>query len=170
MKRGNKRSQIPSTVFIYALAAIIIALILIFGYKAIGKLIQTSTATETAKFKADLKNIIIEDTSYGKRDFVSISIPTGYEELCFVMDNLAGNNPILERYPLAQDVAESANNVFLADIDGNIDPFYVEAFEIEQDPDYETTPEALCIKQASGELKFRIEGQGDRALIVPVGP
>ncbi|HLC99315.1 MAG TPA: hypothetical protein VJC00_04890 [Candidatus Nanoarchaeia archaeon] len=166
MKRGiGRKSQIPSTVFMYALAAIIIALILIFGYKTIGKMLSTSCATDSAKFKTDIKNIIAEDTSYGKKDFVRIGIPCDFEDLCFVAAEdpaeLEGNEAA-SIYPRAQDVAESPDNVFLANLDGSIDSFLVDRFEIEGG-----LPIA-CIRQQSGELKFRVEGKGDRAVIVPV--
>ncbi|MBD3314129.1 hypothetical protein GF345_06820 [Candidatus Woesearchaeota archaeon] len=171
MKRcaGNKsrKAQIPSTVFIYALAAIIIAFILIFGYSAIGKLGSTASKTETAKFKTDIKNLIIEDTSYGKSDYITINIPMGYSELCFIAtedpdDSEFVQSDTTDKYPLAYDVAESPNNVFLADDEGNIDPFLVEDFSIEGDKT------DICIPAQSGQLKFRIEGKGDHALIIPV--
>ncbi|MBU0535797.1 MAG: hypothetical protein KKE20_02445 [Nanoarchaeota archaeon] len=168
MKRGiSRRSQIPATVFVYALAAIIIAFIMIFGYKAIGTLGSTASKTETAKFKTDVKNIIIEDTSYGKNDFIKLGIPPGYEELCFVaavnvLSMEQNARDIISKYPQAVDVAESPNNVFLADLEGDIDPFFVEAFRIDGDL------AAVCVKQESGELRFRIQGKGDHALIIPV--
>src|SRR3989344_2701956 len=112
-----------------------------------------------------MKTIIAEDTSYGKKDFVRIGIPCDFEDLCFVAAEdpaeLEGNEAA-SIYPRAQDVAESPDNVFLANLDGSIDSFLVDRFEIEGG-----LPIA-CIRQQSGELKFRVEGKGDMAVIVPV--
>ncbi len=167
MRSLSRKSQIPSTVFIYALAAIIIALILIFGYMAIGKLMTTSCETEKAKFKSDLKSVIEEDATYGKNTVIELSAPCNYEELCFVAKSEEGalSEDIKGRYPLAADVAESSDNVFLADIDGNIEPFEVGRFKIHGDAAY--SPD-LCVEEDMGEFRFRIKGEGDFALIVPI--
>ncbi|MCX6706555.1 MAG: hypothetical protein NT001_00215 [Candidatus Woesearchaeota archaeon] len=169
-ERTSKRAEIPDMVFVYVMAAVIIAMILLFGYKAIGKLMETTSVTETAKFKVDLKNILTEDTTYGKNDFVRIRIPSGYEELCFVKSNLDSSNDavkeFLKRYPQALDIAESANNVFLGNSNGKIDSFSVSTFEIYPGSAY--GEDAFCVREQSGELKFRIEGMGDSALIVNV--
>ena len=58
-----------------------------------------------------------------------------------------------------QVVKKSPDNVFLATSEGSINSFQLEAFEIEG-------KEAVCIKEKSGELKFRIIGKGGRAMIV----
>ena len=149
MKKGPvrtaKRAEIPAMVFVYVMSAVIIAMILLFGYSTIGKLMQTTSITEITKFKTDMKNIVTEDTSYGKNDFVRIRIPAGYEELCFVKSNLDSSNEIVKKYPQALDIAESANNVFLGSTSGNIDSFAVSAFEIDQGSAYGT--QAFCVRQ-----------------------
>lgn len=151
----QKKGEIPSTVFIYAITAVIVGFILIFGYQSITKLGTTVSKTDTAKFKTELRNTMISDTSYGKNEVLNIGIPAGYVELCFVAaDSLAGND-LLTRYPQAQDVAESADNAFLADEKGNLDPFKLNPFEIGG-----SDTAALCIRESNGNLRFRLEGKG----------
>jgi hypothetical protein len=162
---ASKRAEIPSTVFVYAMTAVIVSLILLFGYKAIGKLTQTTCATELATFKTDLDRNIVSYTGYGKNILVKMKAPCGYEELCFVSGNLEEDNLILEKYPQAVDISESSDNVFLADSEGSISSFKVDSFEIDESSDY--GKDAFCVRQKSGDLKFRIEGQGDIAIIIP---
>ncbi|MCX8146931.1 MAG: hypothetical protein N3D84_00490 [Candidatus Woesearchaeota archaeon] len=182
IKNGNKRklkkrkkAEVPSSVFIYALTAVIIALILIFGYKSISKLISTTSQTETAQFITDIKNIILEYTSYGKNNIVKMKLPSTYNHLCFVAtenpDNFDDSTDIgysdyqniLKIYPAARDVAESAENVFIGKKGGEIIPFKVNNFRIENDL------KMICFQADSAAvIKFRIQGEGDKALISKV--
>ena len=90
------RGQISGTVFVYMFSAIIIALILIFGYKSI---VGTKEKVEQTELSI-LKNEIILDIGAMKTDFgsskeVSYSIPT-QTQLC--MFDLEKKNMILEKF------------------------------------------------------------------------
>ncbi|MFC1753169.1 hypothetical protein ACFL96_07215 [Thermoproteota archaeon] len=161
----RKKSQVPSTVFMYALVAVIIALTLIFGYQVIQKLLTTQCQTDVAAFKSDVRNIIKQDTSTGKQDLVRKLMPCDYVTVCFVAADTLAGNALLDRFPVAEDVAESDHNAFLADLEGNIESFYVETIEVSPDNNPYGTA-ALCTDESTGYIEFRVQGKGTHAIIL----
>ena len=156
------RGQISGTVFVYMFSAIIIALILIFGYKSI---VGTKEKVEQTELSI-LKNEIILDigamnTDFGSSKEVPYSIPT-QTQLC--MFDLEKKNMILENLP------EGFNPLIIDSIRNNVrknafvwgneifEPFYVGEIEIRE-------PHFYCLKPIAGKVSFVIEGLGNRTLI-----
>ncbi|MBI2522804.1 hypothetical protein HYW19_00270 [Candidatus Woesearchaeota archaeon] len=157
----KKRSQISGTVFVYIFSAIIIAVILIFGYKSIIKTKEKVEQTELAI----LKNEIISDIDGMKTDFgsskkVSYSIPP-QTQLCLfdlekkedIFENLPqGFNPLIIdsiRSNVRKNAFVWGNEIF--------EPFYLE-IEINE-------PYFYCLEPVAGKVSFVIEGLGNRTLI-----
>src|SRR3989338_539125 len=157
-----KRGQISGMVFVYIFSAIIIALILIFGYRSI---IGTKEKVEQTEL-AILKNKIISDIGAMKTDFgsskeVSYSIPQ-QTELCLF--DLEKKDAIFKNLP------EGFNPLIIDSIRNNIrknafvwgneifEPFYIGEIEINE-------PYFYCLKQIAGKVSFVIEGLGNRTLI-----
>ena len=158
-----RKSQISGTVFVYLFSAIVIALILIFGYRSI---IGTKEKIEQTEL-AILKNKVISDigtimTDFGSSKTVSYSIPS-QTELCIfdlskkegIFENLPANfNPLIID-SIRNDIKKNAfvwgNEIF--------EPFYAGEIEIKE-------PYFYCIKPIAGKVSFVIEGLGNRTLIL----
>jgi len=157
-----RKSQISGTVFVYIFSAIIIAVILIFGYRSIAGTTEKIEQTELAI----LKNKIISDIEAMKTDFgsskeVSYSIPQ-QAELCLfdlekkdaIFKNLPeGFNPLIIdsiRNNIKKNAFVWGNNIF--------EPFYAGEIEINE-------PYFQCLKPIAGKVSFVIEGLGNRTLI-----
>ena len=157
-----RKSQISGMVFVYIFSAIIIALILIFGYKSI---VGTKEKVEQTEL-AISKNEIISDIGAIKTDFgsskrVSYSIPS-QTQLCLF--DLEKRDAIFENLP------EGFNPLIIDSIRNNVrknafvwgneifEPFYVGEIEIRE-------PYFYCLKPIAGKVSFVIEGLGNRTLI-----
>lgn len=160
----KKGGQISGTVFVYMFSAIIIAVILIFGYRSI---IGTKEKIEQTEL-AILKNEIISGIEAMKTDFgsskkVDYSMPQQTELCLFDLekkDAIFGNLP--EGFnPLVIDSIRNniRKNAFVW---GNeiFEPFYIGEIEIRE-------PYFYCLKPIAGKVSFVVEGLGNRTLIEP---
>ena len=164
----NAKKAQASKVFMYAVALIIVAMTLLFGYKAIAKVTQTSEKATMAKFMNEIRNKIDTGSAYGRISTEEFETGVKYRSICFVAEENPAtlNEEFKEAYPFGVDVAESEDNVFLyAGPAEPIVPFKVDPFEIEEGDDYAYGPDALCIPISNGRFSLRLEGLGDRTLI-----
>lgn len=158
----KKRGQISGTVFVYIFSAIIIAVILIFGYRSIAGTTEKIGQTELAILKNEIiSGIEAMKTDFGSSKRVSYSIPQ-YTQLCLFdlekKDALLGNlpegfNPLIIdsiRNNIRKNVFVWGNEIF--------EPFYVGEIEIRE-------PYFYCLKPIAGKVSFVIEGLGNRTLI-----
>lgn len=77
----NKKAQIQSQVFIYVLSLIIIAMIFLFGYRAIGTIQERARRIEIERFKSELTDAVTK-TSYESSRNVVLNIPSGFTKIC----------------------------------------------------------------------------------------
>lgn len=161
---GNKAQA--EKIFMYTVALIIMAMLLLFGYKAIAKLTKTSESATMAKFKNEIRNKIDTGSTYGRISTEDFETSVNFKAICFVAEEDPQNLNIEFKndYPLAADVAGSADNVFLYD-GKTIDPFKVDKFEIDEESPDAYGPDALCVPINNGRFSIRIEGLGDSTLI-----
>ncbi len=158
----SKRSQLMGNVFVYLFSLIVIALILIMGYKYISGTKDTMAKTDLAL----LKNNIISDikaisSDYGSSKKVSYSLPNA--ELCLFdlskKDMILANLP--ESFnPLIKDSLQSSvqKNAFVAG-SSIFESYNIGEIEINE-------PYFKCFKPVAGKISFVIEGKGDKALIL----
>ncbi len=72
-------------VFMFIIAAVTFALIMIFGYKAVVQFIDKGEQVEFVQFKSELENSIKKIyTEYGSRSIEDFHLPAKYEQICFV--------------------------------------------------------------------------------------
>lgn len=160
---GSKRSQLMGNVFIYLFSLIVIALILIMGYKYI---LGTKDTMEKADL-ALLKNNLISDikaisSDYGSSKKVSYSLPYS-TELCLF--DLSKKEIILANLP------ESFNPLVRDSIQSNVqkNAFVVSSqiFESYNIGEIEMQePYFKCFKPVAGKISFVIEGAGNKALVL----
>jgi len=156
------RGQISSTVFTYIFAIVVIAIILLLGYRYI-------SGTQKNIEKADLilfKNKLTNDIETISQDFGSskkVSYSVSAEELCLLdlgKSSEISSNPKMDSYPIIKDSVQSnvKKNAFVL---GNkiFESYFVGNIEI-NDPFFK------CFKPLSGKISFVIEGKGNRTLIL----
>lgn len=164
----KKKSQ-AEQVFVFMIAIILAALILLYGYKAIfgkeGLLTRTDQIALTnfeSKISSSVKSI-----SYNPGDvrLMSFDVPSKFKKVCFLQLDYAGktsagicNNQAEDYNPIICNAwKESGNkqNIFfvpIADI-----PISVSALVIANG--------YLCVPVASGSISLKLEGLGDKTKI-----
>jgi len=124
---NTKRSQIQTHLFIYILAILVLALILLFGYRAIDSFRDKGKQATMLTFKTSLANEVERvSLSFGEVSIVDYTLPTEYSEICFVDSSVINSKDyakIPSTYPIIQGAVESGseNNVFL--VSGISEPF-----------------------------------------------
>ena len=158
----NPKSQVIGNVFVYLFSAVVIAMILIFGYKHIYSTKETFKQTELQLLKNDIVSDIKSMASdYGSSREVSYKIPESAELCLFDLEKIGEilNNEKMSLYPLINDSLGSnvKKNAFL--ISASIfEPLYAGEIEINE-------PYFYCFKSAGGKVSFVIEGLGNRTRI-----
>ena len=161
----KSKSQLIGTAFVYLFSAVVIALILILGYKYIHSTKEIISTTELNllknKIASDIKTI---SSDYGSSKKVSYSIPESAELCLFDLNKKEEilNDALMGSKPLIKNSLESdaSRNAFLV---GRLifEPFYVGDIEIKE-------PYFYCLKPVAGKVSFVIEGLGNRTLVSAV--
>jgi|TARA_B100001971_G_scaffold164052_1_gene154523 hypothetical protein len=159
-----KKSQ-ASQVFIYILAIIVFSLVLLFGYKAIKGLITSSEKIDYVHFKAKLESAI-KRVDYGDKLIEEFSIPSGFNEVCFISYEPGVETPsTTTTYDIIDD-SWSSNvkaNAFLVLSDEDITPFYIEQKMKATDG----ANNFYCAPVNKGQIELTIDGVKDYAQIGP---
>ncbi len=169
MKSFGKKAMGIGQVFIFIIAAITFALIMIFGYKAINGFMQSGEQVEFVQFKNDLegsvKKIYTEDGSIRVEKF---HLPQQFEQICFVdLDYQASQEEIDELCSFDQSAClpweesetyeTGSENVFLS-------PPQIVKIKVHKitvtDLD-ENAKGFLCLPVNSGQFQMVLEGKGD---------
>lgn len=168
MKLQKKGMEI-GTVFIFMIAVITFAAIMVFGYKAITDFMRSGEKVEFYQFKTDLESAVKRIyTEYGSVRIETFYLPARYEKICFV--NLDG--PYLDNCnfnPIACDVWETAGsyegadeNVFLQPLPPADSPA-IKVYKIDI-----VEKDFLCLDVVKGKFKLQLEGRGDKTRISEV--
>jgi hypothetical protein len=155
----KKKAQAHSQIFIYILSIIIVAVILIYGYKAISHFQTKADQVSMVKFKTDLESIIrIVGPDYGsvKRD--EFIVGNDYKQLCLVDSDITDGNTLTGAHPIIKDIVSSGSgeNAFLMS-DKIEEKFNIGKIEI--------STNILCISVTRGRIRMEFEGKGDRTEI-----
>src|SRR3989338_5220138 len=81
----NRKGLGVGEVFIYILAAVTFAVIMLFGYKAVNSFLESGEEVEFVQFKNDLEDSILK--IYSEYDAVRVKnfyVPGDYRQICFV--------------------------------------------------------------------------------------
>ena len=108
-------------VFIFIIAAITFALIMIFGYKAISGFISSGEDVAFVQFKTDLESSIKKIyTEYGAVRVEEFHTPLTYTQICFVDMDFTGNMEELKKLsPPAYDAWKTAEEDFSQRVENN---------------------------------------------------
>lgn len=163
MKPIKKKSQIAGEAFIYILAIVIFALILIFGYSAIQDFLKKGERIAFVQFKTTLENEVKTiTTDYGSVTIFNaknpLTLPSKYKEVCFIDYDYKGYSSTgictdgdINYRPIICDSWKKRikQNVFLdpiAEMPIFIPNLKPEVFE--------------CIQSRKGRIDIRLEGFG----------
>lgn len=164
-----KKAQFIGQVFVFIIAAILFALILVYGYKAIAKFGEQRQEVALIQFQDDLKSAVAKTAvDYGSVKKFTIEVPADYEEVCFVdletiRTNIEGMPDfIANERPLIADsiLGGSDQNVFLKPFPEQpirIPPITVGGDNAEQG--------YLCIPNTNVGIVLKLTGMGDKAKI-----
>jgi hypothetical protein len=170
-----KKAQVSSQLFLYILAIVIIGLLLIFGVKYIGMLVEKVDTINVVQFKTDLEtNIEKIRPNYGTWRILEFDVPAEVEEVCFFEYGILPAQPQSMPICIQSNVDEydyiicnawkdyeNANpdgenpNVFVkpsATIDTDI---ILGRLEIDAGDHY------LCVQAVGGMIKLKATGLGD---------
>ncbi len=160
-----KKATIGS-IFIYTISALIIILVVYFGYRGITSIQEANEEAIMEKFqlrmKADISKLAI---NYGTTASFSYPVAEGYEKLCFVDLHLnvtneeIRNSSLQSGYPLIWDSVESKspNNAFL--LGKKFLAFDTGKIKVECEPF------VYCINITRTTINFVAEGGGDSVII-----
>ncbi len=171
--KNNKKAQLQQ-VFIYIITIIIVGLIFVVGYKAIGGIMEKGCDVEVTNFKSNLKSYITKYNTYGSVQNENMKSPCDYSHICFVdtgrIQDSDPNNKVYAPEIVGNNqskiiIGGSANagieeNVFL--IKSQVtDPFgFYDEIEVAP-PDY-----VVCFNSTrNGFFNITFEGTGRTTLI-----
>tara|TARA_B100000315_G_C14591057_1_gene595832 strand:- start:4606 stop:5127 length:522 start_codon:yes stop_codon:yes gene_type:complete len=165
----SKKGQIMGQVFIYIMSALIFALVMIYGYKAISDFIARADQVSEIELSTDLKTSISTIASSQDVKQKSITVPNKFKEMCFV-DLEIDPNPPTGSKGLCDPTHEDYNlvicnfwksgaeqNVFLLPKPSDI-KIFVGKIAVGSEG-------YICIPISNGKVKLRLEGLGDRTSI-----
>src|SRR3989344_8696964 len=90
----NKKGMAIEQVFIFILAAVTFAVILIFGYKSISGFMDKGEEVSFVRFKTDLESSIKKiSTEYGAVRIQQFNAPLNYDKICFIDTDYFFDNP-----------------------------------------------------------------------------
>ena len=158
----RNRAQISSQIFVYILAAVVIAVILLVGYKAISTILGFTSQVPIDDFKVDFEsNVHKLARSYGSIKKFEITLPDKFDTICFI-DSMNEEEEF--------EISANIDNVFIEDIvSDNVqknvfllkdeiieESFYVENMDVLRD--------YLCIEN-KGLMELWFEGTGKKACV-----
>lgn len=160
----NKKGLGVGEVFIFIVAAITFALIIIFGYKAISGFLQSGEDVAFVQFKTSLESSIKKIyTEYGSVRIEKYDVPAKYTQICFVNLDAEYDKELCEYNQIACSLWEDSKgydsvdeNVFLKPTA----PVKIKVHDISVDE--EEGKDFLCIPIVKGIFTLGLEGKGDR--------
>lgn len=163
--KGNIKGQVSSQIFVYILAAIIIGILFLVGFKAISTVLGFTSSAPMQEFQTKFSGKVSGAArSYGKVERFEFSLPDEFDEICFI-DSLDENEQHTVSLPgsanqFIKDVVNDGVglNVFYMK-DGTYDEgsFYVEKLDIASD--------YLCMENGD-RLEVWLEGVGGSACLM----
>src|SRR3989344_5377710 len=151
----GKRGQ--ADVIKYFITAIVIILILLFGFNAVKKLNERTCKTELAKFEISL-NDLGRGLKYGDVMDFTENAPCNADEIYFFDLERKTDPMLLEHLPLIKNALEEGvqENVFVLKEGRLLGSFYSGNVEI-------SYPNYICLIPKYGKISFFLEGKGQRA-------
>lgn len=155
------KSAQASQIFSYVLALVILALVFIFGYKAISGMQERTDEAAFIQFQSDLKNNVETTMNYGDEKYDEIDVPGDYNKVCFIGLHAAAGSVT---DPIIKDHIESSlkENVFLIEQQLALPkPIYIGVIDVVDDGTDGASDGVLCIDVTNNDVKVKFKGLGN---------
>ncbi len=151
-----KRGQINSTIIVFILSIIIIAIVVIFGNMVIKGMLESSHQAQIIKFNKKLaESVEISKSSFGSVKKYSITIPSKTTKVC--MADLAGD-PDFNDMPYAEQSYSTGKNIYFYR-DGKFESAHtVKDLRI-------PSPHVLCFESRINRIEYALRGVNRGALL-----
>lgn len=173
----QKKAMAIGQVFVFIIAGLTFALILIFGYTQVNKFLKTGETVQFAEFKTNLENSIKGiQTDYGSVRQKPFHLPAYYEKICFIDLNYKPSPQeiasLCAESQAACDVWQEADQVNVEGKDGYamsdanvflkpIAPVIIKISPITISDNTNQKRGFLCRSIIQGSFTLIIEGKGD---------
>jgi hypothetical protein len=178
MKSFGKKAMGIGQVFIFIIAAITFALIMIFGYNSINGFLNSGEQVEFVQFKNNLENSVKKIyTEYGSIRVEKFNLPAEFEQICLVnldyeptqeeIDELCSfDQSACIPWEEGESYAPQKENVFLNP------PTIVKisVHKISMINEDETPVGFICPKINGGQFQLVLEGKGDHTELMEYRP
>lgn len=165
----NKKAQIAGQVFIFILAAVLAAMLIFYGYRAINSFTKRTEDIVMTQFQTDIEiQIKTISSDYGSVRKLELSLPSKYRKLCLVnLDyNDVSNSCICDQNFCLPDNDDYNPIICDAWIDKTQNVFLVPSSELNlKVTQMEIEGGYLCAPVLSGKVTLRIEGGGDHTKV-----
>lgn len=163
-----KKSMTSGLVVVYLLTAVIVSVIIIYGYTTITKFRGSMEVLSITKFQNEINEQIKSVYfSYGTERTRDFNFPSKYSEVCFI-DNVKDWDSLI--LPTDIDPIISVNirdkiqkNVFLIE-DTATNSFWTD----EKISVVDDGKDILCVTPVNGKITLRFKGRGTHAIIESV--
>jgi len=145
-------------VFVFILAAVIIGMIILFGFKGVQTITDASEETAKVKFLAELRNDIKNyETLRGSSKVITYQVPSYIDEICFCSRNNDGSPCTIpsDSHGAINSYSDGDENLFLFDANQIV---------IAEDMGRVISPELKCFDN-TGRVKIRLTGKGNGVTI-----
>ncbi|MDO8655834.1 MAG: hypothetical protein Q7K45_01220 [Nanoarchaeota archaeon] len=157
----NKKAMGVGQVFVFIIAALTFAVIMIFGYKAIGDFLQQGEKVQFYQFKTELETDVQRIYSeYGSVRVKEFHTPGSYEQICFVDLDAPFQEELCQFDQFACDVWKDAKSYGEADANVFLKPPAPVSIKVKA---ISMVNDFLCFPITDGIFLVTMEGKGDKA-------
>lgn len=160
---SNKKALGVGQVFVFIIAALSFALIMIFGYKAVGDFLTQGEKVQFYQFKNDVETSIQRVYSeYGSVRVEEFNAPGEYRQACFIDLDAPFNAELCQFDQYACDVWKDAGSYEGADANVFFKPaapVTIKVYDIQMEQGF------LCLLITKGQFTVVLEGRGDHTFI-----
>lgn len=160
-KSMNKKAQIAGQIFVYILAALVIGVMVLIGYAAIGKILPKTCQVESISFKSDIESLVERYNTYGSVNKESLTAPCDYEYICFADSREIGKEEFSCDNKIIENSVKdgSTDNIFVSTQKKTIPIGHSDLIQLD-DPS-----SCTCIQQKSKNFFITFKGQGASTII-----
>lgn len=160
----NTKAMGVGQVFVFIIAAITFALIMIFGYIAITDFIKQGEKVQFFQFKTDIENSIKEIyTEYGAVRIEEFRTPSKTTQVCFVDFDAPYNKELCNYDAIACTLWETTSGYH--NVDQNIFLKPPADVKIKSGAKIKMEQGFLCLPVQDGSFKIVMEGRGDHTYL-----
>lgn len=172
----SKKAMGIGQVFTFIIAALVFAMIMLFGYKAITEFVGRGEDIQLVQFKNDIESSVRSIYSqYGAEKVQDFYLPSKYSQICFI--NLEAGAEVIHAQKdelcksdtnaciLWEEAAAAGDGAFES-IDENVfltpSSLKIKVYRLEIDNNEQ---QFLCLPITQGHFTLHLEGRGDRTAV-----